>query len=587
MQFISSITSTSVLKTSFLQRKFLILLLFLALFISTRFLGILSFPIFNDESIYIQYSQLINENPERYWFISMDNIFKDFKPPLQYWLGSLFIDLFPNPLFAARFLSATFSIGGLIGIYFFVLNLYGRREAIWAALFFIFSPYVLMYNTQFTAETYIFSTAALLYLFSLRLVQSPFYKVRWGSFFGVIICGTVLLLFKQSGAMYLYLLVFLLFILLEIPFLLNKSRTLLAAEYSTQPLLVQDIQPNRSKLRGILKVQDKQQVGETKKNILKEEREEKEKYSIKKWQFIIAVLTIGAVTLSFFYYNAIIPLSLTIAERGFTSRWLMSLGEILTFPTDIWLSNAKIVFDIYRYSYGLAVIPLILGFIIFSFWRANIRDIVISLLFIISSMVIIFGLRSFNEYIYNTAVIIFLITILSRAASLLWEKLEFNSEKVAKAVKIFIAVSCLIIFSQWSYQLILMKTQPVKYFEKNSPWVIGNYLISWASGYGVNSVVNFLKEQEGPAITFVDPQWGNPGTSLMVFNKYYPQVKVVPVISDQSLNSIKKDPGFKNRFVIFSRSFREWESYIIANFCPQMREFKEYERQKPIIVCRF
>lgn len=271
--------SAQFLKALSSGNKILIFFLLLLIFVITRFLVISSFPIFNDESIYLQYSQLINENPERYWFISMDNVFKDFKPPLQYWLGSLFIDLFPNPLFAGRFLSAMFSIGGLIGIYFFVLNLYGRREAIWAALFFILSPYVLMYNTQFTAETYIFSTAALLYLFGLRLVQSPFYKVRWGSFFGVIICGTALLLFKQSGVMYLYLLVFLLFILLEIPFLLNKSRTLLAAGYSTQPLLVQDIQPNRSKLRDILKVRDKQQAGETEKNILKEE---KKKYSIKK-----------------------------------------------------------------------------------------------------------------------------------------------------------------------------------------------------------------------------------------------------------------------------------------------------------------
>lgn len=530
------------MKSLFSERNFLILLLLLVIFLITRFWGILNFPIFNDESIYLEYSQLINENPERYWFISIDNVFRDFKPPLQYWLGSFFMDVFDNPLLSGRFLSVIFSILGLIGIYFFVLNLYGKKEAIFAALFFTFSPYILMYNTQFTAETYIFSTAAFLYLFGLQLVQSPFDKVRWGSFLGLIICGTALLLFKQSGALYLYLLVFILLLLLELPFLLNKKK-------------------------------------------------ENPQYSIKKWQFLIASLIIGAIMLSFLYYNLVIPLPLAIEERGFSIQWLMSLGEILTFPTDIWLSNAKIVLDLYRHSYGLVVIPLIIGFIVFAFYRANLKDIVISLLFIVSSAVIIFWLRGFNEYIYNTTVIIFLITILGRAASLFWEKLDFNSERAAKSIKIFTAIFLLITVSQWSYQLILMKTQPVNYFEKNSSWAKGAYLTSWASGYGVKAVVDFLKEQEGPAIAFVDPQWGNPGTSLRVFNKYYPQIKLFSISDDtlnpQFMDSIKKDQTLKNRFMIFSRSFREWESYLIANFCSQMLNFKEYEYQTPIVVCRF
>ncbi|MDP2638561.1 MAG: hypothetical protein Q8P06_00065, partial [Candidatus Azambacteria bacterium] len=67
------------------KASFLIFLALLVLFV--RFSGLLSFPIFNDEGIYLQYSQLIEGDFSRFKFVSIDNVFHDWKPPLQYWLG--------------------------------------------------------------------------------------------------------------------------------------------------------------------------------------------------------------------------------------------------------------------------------------------------------------------------------------------------------------------------------------------------------------------------------------------------------------------------------------------------------------------
>src|ERR1041385_8225185 len=71
------------------------------LFLTTRIGTLLSFPIFNDEAIYLQYSQFIHDDFGTYKFVSMNNIFRDWKPPLQYWLGSILVQR-GNPLMMGR-----------------------------------------------------------------------------------------------------------------------------------------------------------------------------------------------------------------------------------------------------------------------------------------------------------------------------------------------------------------------------------------------------------------------------------------------------------------------------------------------------
>lgn len=64
------------------------LFLVLALFVLTRALTITSFPIFNDEAIYLQYSQLIHDDWTKNKFISMNGEYGDWKPPLQFWIAA-------------------------------------------------------------------------------------------------------------------------------------------------------------------------------------------------------------------------------------------------------------------------------------------------------------------------------------------------------------------------------------------------------------------------------------------------------------------------------------------------------------------
>lgn len=123
------------------------------IFVLSRLLSLGSFPIFNDEALYVQYSQLISQNWSRYKFISVDNAFGDWKPPLQYWIGALFVDLSSDPLLSARVGSFAVSVCGFWGLCLLVRRLFDGRTALVAAVLFTFCPPVLMCNNQFVAET--------------------------------------------------------------------------------------------------------------------------------------------------------------------------------------------------------------------------------------------------------------------------------------------------------------------------------------------------------------------------------------------------------------------------------------------------
>src|SRR5436190_2539406 len=177
------------------------LLLAIVLFVLTRTLTLTTFPIFNDEAIYLQYSQSIHDDWEKNKFISMNGEFRDWKPPLQYWMAAPVIRWGGDPLVAGRVVAALVSLLGLFGFYLFAKELFSQREAVMTTILYVVCPPVLFHNNQFTAETFLFSTAPLLYWSLLKAMRPRQGKLVWAII--AILLGTVLLLFKQSGALLL------------------------------------------------------------------------------------------------------------------------------------------------------------------------------------------------------------------------------------------------------------------------------------------------------------------------------------------------------------------------------------------------
>jgi 4-amino-4-deoxy-L-arabinose transferase-like glycosyltransferase len=173
------------------------LLVALGLFLLSRFVTLTAFPIFNDETIYLQYSQRIHEDWQKNKFISMNGEFTDWKPPLQYWLAAPFIEYGDDPLIVGRVIAVLASIAGFFGTYLFAKELFSQREGVIAAFLYVLCPPVLLHNDQFTAETFLFSTAPFFYWALLKAMRRK--KGDWIWAVVAVPFATSLLLFKQSG----------------------------------------------------------------------------------------------------------------------------------------------------------------------------------------------------------------------------------------------------------------------------------------------------------------------------------------------------------------------------------------------------
>src|SRR5438132_251717 len=88
-------------------------LILIALFLITRFITILSLPIFTDEAIYIRWSQIALQD-SAWRFISLT----DGKQPSYVWITMVLLKLIHDPLLAGRVTSVIAGFITMIGLYF-------------------------------------------------------------------------------------------------------------------------------------------------------------------------------------------------------------------------------------------------------------------------------------------------------------------------------------------------------------------------------------------------------------------------------------------------------------------------------------
>ena len=506
------------------------------LFLITRLWNVSLFPIFNDEGIYLQYSVLIHDDFAANKYVSVHNTSGDWKPPLQYWIGSIFISAKRNPLPAGRIVASVFSLLGLFGTYFFVRQIFNSLAGAATAVFYLISPLTLFYNTQFVTETFVFSATAALYACLAALLRSWKKSITavlaW--FTASVLAGVLLLLFKQSGILPLYLSILL-------PLAFGTSWRALA--------------------KGVTAV--------------------------------AAVILLSSV-----FSSLAIPPEYSTKEAKFTAAWTMSVKEIAALPWAVWSANAKEIWEMYARYYTAAMPATILLYALWSFLRGTSKDRTVLALFLLSSAAIVLCLKQFNEYIYHTAVVVFMLAMLGRIAAVTIESL--NTSGIHRWLFAILPGTLLVFIGLfWVFQCVLIKTDSVAYLHQASSWAKFNYLNAWPSGYGVRSVVQFLSSRTGSGLIILDPQWGNPRTALEVFGpQCYPNIQLfrmgVDIFQKESLLKKLSDAGIReNRFVVFSDWFPagspriSWGTYVKENYCANRKQFTENADQTPIVVCEF
>jgi|GEM_PF-1985726 len=526
------------------------LLLVMALFVLTRAWTLTSFPIFNDEAIYLQYSQLIHDDWEKNQFISMNGEYGDWKPPLQYWMAAPVIRWGSDPLVAGRAVAAVVSFLGLFGMYLFTRECFSQREAILAAMLYVVCPPVLFHNNQFIAETFLFSTAPFLYWSLLRAMRSRRRKLIW--WVTAIPIGMALLLFKQSGAL-------LLGMALALPFAALRKKEEPAEK---RPIDV---------VGG--------QAGEP-----------------WNWKELTAnLLGVAAIILcSHFAARLVIPSEFNQTKEVFNRQWVLSLPEIFQFPLPIWRANLQVAAEYVSsyYSWGVA---LFFGLSLwFALQKRNLAALALAAMCVAGGGAIIFLLRGFNEYLLTTSVIAVLLPLLARTGVNIWQLARDGREGLIR-VGGFMLTGATLIF--WVYQVILMGSSPGKYLERSTDWAVANYLKGWPTGFGVKEVVAMLAQEQEPGVIFTDTQWGNPGTALEVYKDRFPHLRLIPIsreFLDPSHRLQLKEAARKigpAHYAICSADRSEgrgqWLVQVERDMCETRTEVKAFPRQMPLIVCRF
>lgn len=154
-------------------------LLFL-IYILTRLINLLKFPIFADEAIYIRWSQYILND-----FSKWDVPLSDGKPPLHMWLMVPYLKAISDPLLAGRLFSVTCGLFSLFGIYLLTEELFDKKAAILSVIFYLFLPYPLIYDRLALTDGPLLMFM-LWFIYSLvKLVKML--KIKWGIITGVFL----------------------------------------------------------------------------------------------------------------------------------------------------------------------------------------------------------------------------------------------------------------------------------------------------------------------------------------------------------------------------------------------------------------
>lgn len=150
------------------------------LYFIIHLVNLTSIPIFNDESIYLDWGWSSMHIPSLL-FISLS----DAKQPLMIWLFGIAENIIQDPLLAGRLVSVAIGSLTLIGIYFLAKQLFNTSTAIFGSLTYMITPLFVFYNRQALFESAVACTGIWLSYIMIKIVERP--KLISGVIAGIIL----------------------------------------------------------------------------------------------------------------------------------------------------------------------------------------------------------------------------------------------------------------------------------------------------------------------------------------------------------------------------------------------------------------
>lgn len=156
------------------------LFLFIIFYFIIRLTNLVLLPIFNDESIYIDWGYRMTHSAGHLYYSLYDA-----KQPLMLWLFGIFGSFIKDPLFAARLVSLLFGLFSMIGIYKLSSFIFKQKTAILATILYITIPIFVFYDRQALLESGVITAGIWSSYFLLKFLKSG--KAKYIYFLGVIL----------------------------------------------------------------------------------------------------------------------------------------------------------------------------------------------------------------------------------------------------------------------------------------------------------------------------------------------------------------------------------------------------------------
>ncbi len=473
------------------SRKHIVLGSVVVLYVASRLMGIVAFVPHNDEVIYARLAMLIDLDWEAYHNFSFDGRMPgEFKEPLQFWITSLTVDLWKNPLFGTRLWAALFGFLGFWFTYRLVSRVWNIDAALWSAGFITFSEYYLYFDSINLTEPYLYGLGA----FYLYCVYDTLASRRLVSGFAAVLCLAALLSMKASGKLWLLYPVLMPFLVLwqaKRPQQINSFRQLLF-------------------------------MGST----------------------VVLLSSIGW-GLHYFLIN---PEFRSLQSGSYQTGLVRSLAELQELPWSSWWFNLKFFLEkilTFDASEGHLLL-LVLQVGMTSYWAFRDRSklkayLIFWVLFFLSFVPLILVTK--NPQIRYFTGLYFFYMLSGIAMSEAWKLFKPNwfAEKQLEDAKINVKTE--VAETPKSLERNWIPILPVVFvFSAMLAWKSFHTYPSlirygqtptalqetqgWANGAGIWEMVDHLSQLK-PGILLVDHRWGHPGTSARIFYKYYPHLELV------------------------------------------------------------
>lgn len=167
------------------RKELLVIAGLVALYFILRLPNLTFQPIFADEAIYIRWAQVMKSEPTLRFLPLSDG-----KTPLFMWVMIPFFKIFHDPLFAGRFLSVISGFFTLMGVYLLSKKIFNMKTALWAALFYIITPYTVFFDRMALVDSMLSAFTVWAIFFAIWLAEKK--RLDLAMILGYLLGGGVL-----------------------------------------------------------------------------------------------------------------------------------------------------------------------------------------------------------------------------------------------------------------------------------------------------------------------------------------------------------------------------------------------------------